>query len=138
PRAWPPCDRRCLPLRARRRGARHGARLRSRGHRHQNRASPPGRERQGISGRQRATDPVEREIRAGESMIAVTHILFLSGGNGRNAISGAERHILTLVQELASRGVDTELVVLLWNNDSQIEMALAKVRACGVRVWLIE
>ena len=71
-------------------------------------------------------------------MIAVTHILFLSGGNGRNAISGAERHILTLVQELASRGVDTELVVLLWNNDSQIEMALAKVRACGVRVWVIE
>ena len=35
-------------------------------------------------------------------MIAVTHILFLSGGNGRNAISGAERHVLTLVQELAS------------------------------------
>jgi len=71
-------------------------------------------------------------------MIAVTHILFLSGGNGRNAISGAERHVLTLVQELATRGVDTELVVLLWNNDAQIEMALAKVRACGVRVWLIE
>jgi len=71
-------------------------------------------------------------------MIAVTHILFLSGGNGRNAISGAERHILTLVQELASRGVDTELVVLLWNNDSQIEMALAKARASGVRVWVLE
>ena len=71
-------------------------------------------------------------------MIAVTHILFLSGGNGRNAISGAERHVLTLVQELASRGVDTELVVLLWNTDPQIEMALARVRACGVKVGLIE
>jgi glycosyltransferase involved in cell wall biosynthesis len=71
-------------------------------------------------------------------MIAVTHILFLSGGNGRNAISGAERHVLTLVQDLASRGVDTELVVLLWNTDPQIEMALAKVRACGVKVFLIE
>ena len=46
-----------------------------------------------------------------EALIAVTHILFLSGGNGRNAISGAERHVITLVQELASRGVDTELVV---------------------------
>ena len=64
-------------------------------------------------------------------MIAVTHILFLSGGNGKNAISGAERHVMTLVQELASRGVDTELVVLLWNNDAWIEMALAKLRACA-------
>ena len=71
-------------------------------------------------------------------MMAVTHILFLSGGNGRNAISGAERHVLTLVQELASRGVDTELVVLLWTNDAQIEMTLAKLRARGVRVWVIE
>jgi glycosyltransferase involved in cell wall biosynthesis len=71
-------------------------------------------------------------------MIAVTHILFLSGGNGRNAISGAERHVLTLVQELACRGVDTELVVLLFNNDPQIEMALAKVRAGGTRVRVIE
>ena len=71
-------------------------------------------------------------------MIAVTHILFLAGGNGRNAISGAERHVITLVQELAARGVDTELVVLLWSNDPQIEMALAKVRAHGARVCVIE
>jgi glycosyltransferase involved in cell wall biosynthesis len=71
-------------------------------------------------------------------MIAVTHVLFLSGGKGRNAIGGAERHVITLVQELASRGVDTELVVLLWNNDPQIEMTLAKVRARGTRVFVIE
>jgi glycosyltransferase involved in cell wall biosynthesis len=71
-------------------------------------------------------------------MIAVTHILFMSGGKGRNAIGGAERQVITLVQELASRGVDTELVVLLWNNDPQIEMTLAKVRACGTRVFVIE
>src|SRR6185295_6971700 len=56
----------------------------------------------------------------------------------RNPIGGAERHVITLVQELASRGVDTELVVLLWNNDQQIEMTLAKVRAGGTRVFVIE
>ena len=71
-------------------------------------------------------------------MIAVTHVLFLSGGKDRNPIGGAERHVITLVQELAARGVDTELVVLLWNNDPQIEMTLAKVRVGGTRVFVIE
>jgi glycosyltransferase involved in cell wall biosynthesis len=70
--------------------------------------------------------------------MAVTHVLFLCGGQGRNAISGAEHHVITLVQELAARGVDTELVVLLWTSDAQIEAALDRVRACGVRVTLIE
>ena len=70
--------------------------------------------------------------------MAVTHVLFLCGGQGRNAISGAEHHVITLVQELAARGVDTELVVLLWTGDAQIEAALDTVRACGVRVTVIE
>lgn len=70
--------------------------------------------------------------------VAVSHILFLAGGPGRNPISGAEHHVLTLVEELASRGVDTELIVLLWTNDSQIEAALARVEAAGARVVLIE
>jgi glycosyltransferase involved in cell wall biosynthesis len=68
----------------------------------------------------------------------VSHILFLAGGPGRNAISGAEHHVLTVVQELASRGVDTELIVLLWAADANIEAALARVRAAGVRVVLVE
>jgi len=71
-------------------------------------------------------------------MIPVTHILFLAGGYGRNAISGAERHVITLVQELTARGVDTELVVLLWQTDPQIEKTLAAVRAHGTRVNVIE
>lgn len=70
--------------------------------------------------------------------MAVTHVLFLCGGQGRNAISGAEHHVMTLVRELAARGVDTELVVLLWTSDAQIEAALDTVRACGVRVTVIE
>lgn len=70
--------------------------------------------------------------------MAVTHVLFLCGGQGRNAISGAEHHVLTLVQELGRRGVDTELVVLLWTGDAQIEAALDTLRACGVRVTVIE
>jgi glycosyltransferase involved in cell wall biosynthesis len=70
--------------------------------------------------------------------MAVTHVLFLCGGEGRNAISGAEHHVITLVQELAGRGVDTELVVLLWTSDAQIQAALDTVRARGVRVTVIE
>jgi glycosyltransferase involved in cell wall biosynthesis len=70
--------------------------------------------------------------------MAVTHVLFLCGGQGRNAISGAEHHVVTLVRELAARGVDTELVVLLWTRDAQIEATLDTLRACGVRVTLIE
>jgi glycosyltransferase involved in cell wall biosynthesis len=70
--------------------------------------------------------------------MAVTHVLFLCGGEGRNAISGAEHHVITLVQELAARGVDTELVVLLWTSDAQIEATLDTLRVGGVRVTVIE
>jgi glycosyltransferase involved in cell wall biosynthesis len=70
--------------------------------------------------------------------VAVSHILFLAGGGGRNAISGAEHHVLTLVEELGSRGVDTELIVLLWATDEHIEAALARVQSAGVRVFRIE
>ena len=69
---------------------------------------------------------------------AVSHVLFLAGGNGRNAISGAEHHVLTLVQALAARGVDTELIVLLWQSDDNIEDTLQRVQASGVRVCRIE
>jgi glycosyltransferase involved in cell wall biosynthesis len=70
--------------------------------------------------------------------MAVTHVLFLCGGPGRNAISGAEHHVITLVQELAARGVDTELVVLLWSGDAQIDTTFDTLRARGVRVTVIE
>jgi glycosyltransferase involved in cell wall biosynthesis len=69
---------------------------------------------------------------------AVTHVLFLAGGDGRNAISGAEHHVLTLVQALAARGADTELIVLLWQTDDNIEDTLQRVQASGVRVCRIE
>ena len=55
---------------------------------------------------------------ADSSRVAVSHILFLAGGHGRNPISGAEHHVLTLVRELAGAGVDTELIVLLWTPDA--------------------
>jgi glycosyltransferase involved in cell wall biosynthesis len=71
-------------------------------------------------------------------VIGVTHILFLAGGDGRNAISGAEHHVLTLLPALAARGVDTELIVLLWKSDRQIEHALAALQSSGVRVARIE
>jgi len=68
----------------------------------------------------------------------VSHVLFLAGGDGRNAISGAEHHVLTLVESLAARGVDTELVVLLWKTDDVIEQVLRRLQAAGVRVLRIE
>jgi glycosyltransferase involved in cell wall biosynthesis len=68
----------------------------------------------------------------------VTHILFLAGGNGRNPISGAEHHVITLVQALAARGIDTELIVLLWQSDALIEETLQNLQAGGVRVVRIE
>lgn len=71
-------------------------------------------------------------------MTAVTHVLFLSGGERRNAIGGAEHHVLTLVKELAARGVDTELVVLLWNRDRRVQQELDAAAAAGVRVHVIE
>jgi glycosyltransferase involved in cell wall biosynthesis len=68
----------------------------------------------------------------------VTHILFLAGGDGRNPISGAEHHVITLVQALAARGIDTELIVLLWKTDDLIEETLAHLQAVGVKVVRIE
>ena len=71
-------------------------------------------------------------------MMPVTHVLFLAGGTGRNAIGGAEHHVITLVKELAARGIDTELIVLLWATDPHIEATFATLRASGVRVFPIE
>lgn len=71
-------------------------------------------------------------------MSRVSHILFLAGGAGRNAISGAEHHVITLVQALAARGIDTELIVLLWQTDATIEETLNRLQAAGVKVVRIE
>jgi glycosyltransferase involved in cell wall biosynthesis len=74
-----------------------------------------------------------------ETMVTgVTHILFLAGGNGRNPISGAEHHVITVVQALAARGIDTELIVLLWQTDPLIEDTLHHLQTQGVRVVRIE
>ena len=70
--------------------------------------------------------------------MSVTHVLFLAGGQDRNPISGAEHHVITLVRELASRGVDTRLVVLLWGPDPRIDAVLESLRASGVAVIVIQ
>jgi len=72
------------------------------------------------------------------NVTGVSHVLFLAGGDGRNAISGAEHHVLTLVEALAVRGVDAELIVLLWKTDDLIEQTLRRLQASGVRVTCIE
>jgi glycosyltransferase involved in cell wall biosynthesis len=71
-------------------------------------------------------------------MIGVSHVVFLCGRDGGNAIGGAEHHVMTLVEHLASRGVDTELIVLLWKDDAQIQATLSRLKAAGVRIEIIE
>ena len=69
--------------------------------------------------------------------MSVSHVLFLSGGSRRNAIGGAEHHVVALVHELATRGVDTELIVLLWASDPHIEATLNRLRAAGARITIV-
>lgn len=68
----------------------------------------------------------------------VSHILYLSEKNGQNPFSGAENHVLTLLRTLAERGVDTELIVLLWNPGPTIARRLAELREAGIKVHTIE
>ncbi|MEK6210329.1 MAG: glycosyltransferase family 4 protein [Pseudomonadota bacterium] len=67
----------------------------------------------------------------------VTHVLYLSEKPGRNPISGAESHVLTLVEELARAGADTELLVMLWNDGPLIRSRLAEAASSGVRIALV-
>lgn len=68
----------------------------------------------------------------------VSHILYLSEKNGQNPFSGAENHVMTLVRALAGRGVDTELIVLLWHPGPTIAARLAELAAAGVKVCVVE
>ena len=67
-------------------------------------------------------------------MTQVTHILYLSEKPGQNPFSGAENHIVALVCGLAAKGVDVELVVLVWNDGRIIQDRLAAIRKAGVTV----
>lgn len=71
-------------------------------------------------------------------MIKVTHIMYLSEKSDQNPFSGAENHIVTLVCGLAKKGVDIELVVLLWNDGKVIQARLDEIRNAGVRVTTID
>lgn len=67
----------------------------------------------------------------------VTHVLYLSEKNGQSPFSGAENHVTALVRELARRGADVELLVLLWNAGPQIDNRLEELRRAGVLVTTI-
>lgn len=71
-------------------------------------------------------------------MISVTHILYLSEKGGQNPFSGAENHVITLVRSLHQRGVDVELVVLLWHPGETIAKRLGGLEKEGVRLHVIE
>jgi glycosyltransferase involved in cell wall biosynthesis len=68
---------------------------------------------------------------------AITHVLYLSEKPGQNPFSGAENHVMTLLDGLAARGVDVELVVLLWHPGPRIDARLAALRAAGVRIVFV-
>ena len=69
--------------------------------------------------------------------VDVCHVLHLSQKPGSNPISGAERHVLTLLAALASRGARAELIALIWNDGPLIRAHLAELEARGVVVTRI-
>jgi glycosyltransferase involved in cell wall biosynthesis len=70
-------------------------------------------------------------------MIHVTHIMYLSEKLGQNPISGAENHIIMLVKGLKEKGIDVELIVLLWNNGPLVSSVLNDLKNKGICVEVI-
>lgn len=71
--------------------------------------------------------------------LRVTHILYLAEWPGRNAFSGAEEHVFTLLAGLAVAGVDVELVVMRWGGRrlGVVDRRLEELANVGVRTRII-
>lgn len=69
-------------------------------------------------------------------VLKVTHVLYLSEVDGRLPLSGAERHVMTLLRGLSEVGVDVELVAMLWSGEryALVEHELADLERSGVKV----
>ena len=67
----------------------------------------------------------------------VSHVLHLSENGRNNPISGAERHVITLLEGLAARGTRAELTALIWNDGPIVRRELGALEAAGVRVTRI-
>lgn len=68
----------------------------------------------------------------------VSHIIYLSEKHRGSPFGGAESHVLALVEELARRRVDVELLVLVWNPGPQISARLLALQQAGVKIRTIE
>ncbi len=68
----------------------------------------------------------------------VTHVLWLGGHGNLPAFSGAENHLWMLLPALKERGVDVELLVLLWKSNLEIEARLRQLRDVGVSVTILQ
>lgn len=60
--------------------------------------------------------------------LAVTHTLPLAARLGNGAFGGMERHVLDLVESLAQRGVDVELLVLTAEHNDEVFARLETLR----------
>ena len=69
----------------------------------------------------------------------VSHVLYLSDLPGRLPFSGAERHVLVLLRELALDGVDVELIAMLWGGPDydRVQVALDEAARAGVTVTVV-
>jgi glycosyltransferase involved in cell wall biosynthesis len=65
--------------------------------------------------------------------------MYLSEVAGRSVCSGAENHILTLLEGLATQGVDAELIAMLWDGSdyAAVSARLQQIARAGVRVVAI-
>ncbi len=73
-------------------------------------------------------------------MESVTHVLYLSDIPGRLPLSGAEKHVVTLVRALAEQGVPVRLVAMLWSGTDydRVIPLLDQLEAAGVTVSRIQ
>jgi len=67
-------------------------------------------------------------------------VLYLCEVQGRSPLSGAENHLWVLLPALISKGIDVELVALLWLGDdfAETKRKLGELRAQGVKITVIK
>lgn len=70
-------------------------------------------------------------------MLRVSHIFPLSERPGRVVLAGAENHLLSLLPALQRRGVEVELIVLLFDSGPLITTTLENLAREGIKISVV-
>lgn len=70
-------------------------------------------------------------------MLRVSHIFPLSERPGHVILAGAENHLLSLLPALQGRGVEVELIVLLFDAGPMITNTLEKLARAGIKISVV-